>query len=185
MNKIEKNKKDIEKLETELQRYQEEIETFEKEKEKMEKELDIYKYRNLVNSINSMNKFYENEQKNNKIMEEIKLTKEQINKLKIKEHVMKYIQENGDDFEEIDSKENIIEETKYEKKTDEISSDLFSELNKINNNEMENNKKKEDEGEYAGFSLMNNDNIENKDENLEKKIKELNEKIQIAVNVSN
>ena len=45
-----------------------------------------------------MNKFYENEQKNSKILEEIKLTKEQIDKLRLKEHVIKYIQENANDI---------------------------------------------------------------------------------------
>ena len=106
VNKIEKNKKDSEILETELKKYEEEIETLENDNQKYEKELDIYKYKNLVNAINTMNHFYENEQKNNKILEEIKMTKEQINQLKLKEHVTKYIEENKDDVEEIIKKDN-------------------------------------------------------------------------------
>ena len=48
---------------------------------------------------------------------------------------------------------------------------------------MEKNKNKED-GSYSGFNLMENDNSEINDVNNENKIKELNEKIQNAVNVS-
>ena len=76
--------------------------------------MDIYKYKNLVNAINTLNHFYENEQKNNKILEEIKMTKEQINQLKLKEHVTKYIEENKDDVEEIIKKDNKNEVNEYE-----------------------------------------------------------------------
>ena len=183
-NKIEKNKKEIEKFESELQKYQEEIENLENENQKNEKELDIYVYKNLVNAVNTMNLFYENEQKNNKIMEEIKLNKEKINQLKLKEHVMKYIQESKDDIEDIDKNENKENENgENNLQKEEISSDLFNGLNLNNNNEMEKNNN-EDDGAYTGFNLMENNDNEKNDINLENKIKELNEKIQNAVNVS-
>ena len=76
VNKIEKNKKDIEKFESELNKYQSDIKEMEEENEKYEKNLDISKYKNLVNAVNSMNIFYEKEQKNKNILDEIKLTKE-------------------------------------------------------------------------------------------------------------
>lgn len=100
INKIEKNKKEIENLETELQKYQNDIENLEKENQQFEKDLDISKYQNLVNSLNTMNDFYENIQKNGKISDEIKLTKDQINALKAKEHVLQYIRDNNNAEEE-------------------------------------------------------------------------------------
>ena len=184
INKIEKNKKDIEKFESELKKYQEEIENYENENQKLEKELDVYKYKNLINAVNTMNKFYENEQKNSKILEEIKLTKEQIDKLRLKEHVKKYIQENSDDIKDTNNIEIQKTENDYNKNAEKISPNLFEGLNTNNNNEKENYKKDEEDVGYNGFNLMTNDNNETTDESKENKIKELNEKIQNAVNVS-
>ena len=138
----------------------------------------------LINAVNTMNKFYENEQKNSKILEEIKLTKEQIDKLRLKEHVKKYIQENSDDIKDTNNIEIQKTENDYNKNAEKISPNLFEGLNTNNNNEIENYKKEEEEGGYNGFNLMTNDNNETTGESKENKIKELNEKIQNAVNVS-
>ena len=94
---------------------------------------------------------------------------------------MKFIQENKEDYEKIEKSDNNEKDMKKE----EISSDLFNGLNLNNNNEKEINKNEEEDGGYSGFNLMeDNNNKEIKDENIENKIKELNEKIQNAVNVS-
>ena len=178
------SKKDIEKFESELKKYQEEIENYESENQKLEKELDVYKYKNLINAVNTMNKFYENEQKNSKILEEIKLTKEQIDKLRLKEHVIKYIQENANDIGDTNKNEIKKDEDDYNIKTEKISQNIFKGLNTNINNEKETFKKEDEDGNYTGFNLMDNDKDEILGENKENKIKELNEKIQNAVNVS-
>ena len=136
-----------------------------------------------------MNDFYNKEQRNGNISEEIKLTKDQIDKLKIKDHVIQYIKENNNIEEEkindnIDN--NIFTDITDIKKNEDFSSNLFSGLN-MNynyNNFNDQNENEEEIGEYTGFNLMNDDNNDNKDKNVENKIKELNEKIQNAVNVS-
>ena len=108
----------------------------EEENEKYEKNLDISKYKNLVNAVNSMNIFYEKEQKNKNILDEIKLTKEQINQLKLKEHVLQYIKENGEDIEYISQNENQINNVDENNlKKEENISDLFKGLNMNNNYE--------------------------------------------------
>ena len=184
IEKIEKNKKDIEKFESELKKYQEEIENYESENQKLEKELDVYKYKNLINAVNTMNYFYENEQKDSKILEEIKLTKEQIDKLRLKEHVIKYIQENANDIGDTNKNEIKKDEDDYNIKTEKISQNIFKGLNTNITNEKETFKKEDEDGNYTGFNLMDNDKDEILGENKENKIKELNEKIQNAVNVS-
>ena len=188
ISKIESNKKEIEKLEAELNRYQSDIENLEKENQQFEKDLDIAKYKSLINSLNTMNEFYNKEQKSGKISEEIKLAKDQINILKIKEHVIQYIKDNND----IEEEKIVINNDKSEKKNEGFSSDIFNGLNlnmdtNINNdynNFNEQNENGEEGGEYIGFNLMTDDNNENRDENIENKKKELNEKIQNAVSVS-
>ena len=187
INKIEKNKKEIEKFESELKKYQNDIENLEKENQQFEKDLDISKYKNLVDSLNTMNNFY-NKEKNGKISDEIKLTKNQIDKLKIKEHVIQYIKDNNTNNTEEVKANNSIDDNK---KNEGFSSNLFSGLNMntdFNNNTYnalsDTNKNEEENGEYIGFNLMTDDNDENKNENNEDKIKELTEKIQNAVNVS-
>ena len=184
IEKIEKNKKDIEKFESELKKYQEEIENYESENQKLEKELDIYKYKNLINAVNTMNYFYENEQKDSKILEEIKLTKEQIDRLRLKEHVIKYIQENANDIGDTNKNEIKKDEDDYNIKTEKISQNIFKGLNTNINNDKKTFKKEDEDGNYTGFNLMDNDKDEILGENKENKIKELNEKIQNAVNVS-
>ena len=144
-----------------------------------------------------MNQFYNEEQKNKKISEEINLTNEQINKLKIKEHVIQYIRENNNTEEEEnkiiknnnnDNSNNFIDKM-MNKKNEDFTSDLFSGLNmnfNYNNFNEQNENGEEEGGEYTGFALMNDDNNDNNNEseNVENKIKELSEKIQNAVNVS-
>lgn len=189
INKIEKNKKEIENLETELQKYQNDIENLEKENQQFEKDLDISKYQNLVNSLNTMNDFYENIQKNGKISDEIKLTKDQINALKAKEHVLQYIRDNNNAEEEKtnsnNNNDNGFMNMNMFNKNEELTSDLFSGLNMNFNN---NNEQKEsgEEAGYTGFNLMidNNNNGNDEDSNIDEKIKELEEKIQKASDVS-
>ena len=199
---IQKNKKDIEKFEAELTKYQNDVENLEKENQQFEKDLDISKYKNLINALNTMNYFYNNEQKNGKIFDEIKLTKEQINKLKIKDHVIQYIKENKNieedktNFNNNNNNNNNIDfmnmntNSNTSIKNEGLTSDLFNGLNfnlNMNNNVNEQNDNGDEMGEYTGFQLMdddNNNNNDNKDEDIENKIKELNEKIQNAVNVS-
>jgi len=189
INKIEKNKKEIENLETELQKYQNDIENLEKENQQFEKDLDISKYQNLVNSLNTMNDFYEKIQKNGKISDEIKLTKDQINTLKTKEHVLQYIRDNNNaDEEKINNNNNYdngFMNMNMLNKNEELTSDLFSGLNMnfSNNNEQ---KESGEEAGYTGFNLMmdNNNNGKDEDSNIEEKIKELEEKIQKASDVS-
>ena len=197
IDQIQKNKKDIEKFEAELKKYQNDVENLEKENQQFEKDLDISKYKNLINALNTMNYFYNNEQKNGKIFDEIKLTKEQINALKIKDHVIQYIKENNNIEEEktnfnnnnnIDFM-NMNTNTNTSIKNEGLTSDLFNGLNfnlNMNNNVNVQNDNAEEMGEYTGFQLMDDDNNnnDNKDEDIENKIKELNEKIQNAVNVS-
>ena len=167
-----------------MKKYQEEIENYESENQKLEKELDVYKYKNLINAVNTMNYFYENEQKDSKILEEIKLTKEQIDKLRLKEHVIKYIQENANDIGDTNKNEIKKDEDDYNIKTEKISQNIFKGLNTNITNEKETFKKEDEDGNYTGFNLMDNDKDEILGENKENKIKELNEKIQNAVNVS-
>ena len=136
-----------------------------------------------------MNDFYNKEQKNGNISEEIKLTKDQINKLKIKDHVMQYIKDNDNVEEEKindNHENNIFSEIKNDKNNENLSSNLFSGLNmNFNYNNFNDQNNNEEEGaEYTAFNLMNDDNNDNNDENIENKIKELNEKIQNAVKVS-
>jgi len=189
INKIEKNKKEIENLETELQKYQNDIENLEKENQQFEKDLDISKYQNLVNSLNTMNDFYEKIQKNGKISDEIKLTKDQINTLKTKEHVLQYIRDNNNAEEEKINNNNNYDNgfmnMNMLNKNEELTSDLFSGLNMnfSNNNEQ---KESGEEAGYTGFNLMmdNNNNGKDEDSNIEEKIKELEEKIQKASDVS-
>ena len=70
-------------------------------------------------------------------------------------------------------------------KNEELTSDLFSGLNMNFNN---NNEQKEsgEEAGYTGFNLMidNNNNGNDEDSNIDEKIKELEEKIQKASDVS-
>ena len=193
ISKIESNKKEIEKFETELKKYQNDIENLEKENQQFEKDLDISKYKNLVNALNTMNYFYEKEQKNGKISEEIKLTEEQINTLKIKEHVLQYIKDNENN-DEVKINNNTTTSSFMDnnmfKKNEDFTSDLFNGLNlNFNNNNNNNNNEQNDNGEeaaaeYTGFNLMVDDNDKSNKEDIENKIKELNEKIQNAVNVS-
>ena len=192
INKIEKNKKDIENLETELQKYQNDIENLEKENQQFEKDLDISKYLNLVNTLNTMNDFYENVQKNGKISDEIKLTKDQINALKAKEHVLQYIRDNNNAEEEkFNNNNNNNNDNGFMNmnmnmfnKNEELTSDLFSGLNMnfSNNNEQ---KESGEEAGYTGFNLMiDNNNGNDENSNIDEKIKELEEKIQKASDVS-
>lgn len=168
-------------METELQKYQNDIENLEKENQQFEKDLDISKYQNLVNSLNTMNDFYENIQKNGKISDEIKLTKDQINALKAKEHVLQYIRDNNNAEEEKtnsnNNNDNGFMNMNMFNKNEELTSDLFSGLNMNFNN---NNEQKEsgEEAGYTGFNLMidNNNNGNDEDSNIDEKIKELEEK---------
>ena len=177
----------------------------------MEKDLDITKYKNLNNALNTMNDFYNKGQKNGKIFDEINLTQEQINKLKIKDHVLQYIKDKDNKEEEktisinINYKNNgfVNINNTTAVKNEGFTFDLFNGLNmdfNMNNNNNNNNNNKVNEenengdemGGYTGFQLMDDDdnkdknnNNKNDDEEIQKKINELNEKIQNAVNVSN
>ncbi len=208
INKIEKNKKEIEKFEAELKKYQNDIENLEKENQQFEKDLDITKYKNLINALNTMNDFYNKGQKNGKIFDEINLTQEQINKLKIKDHVLQYIKDNANKEEEKTISINMNDNNNNglmnvnnttAVKNEGFTFDLFNGLNmdfNMNNNNNNNNGNEENEngdetGGYTGFQLMGDDdnkdknnNNGNNDEEIQKKINELNEKIQNAVNVS-
>ena len=106
------------------------------------------------------------------------------NSKNLKEHVLQYIKENGEDIEDISQNENQINNVDENNlKKEENISDLFKGLNMNNNYEKELNQKIENNGDYIEFNLDKNNNNES-GENIENKIKELNEKIQNAVNVS-
>ena len=172
LEKIEKNKKEIENYEGELMGYQKDIETYENENKNYEKELDISKYKNLLNSLNSMNTFYNNNQKSAKIFEEIKLTNEQINELKKKEYVLQYIKDN-----------DVKEEEKVLNEKEDISNNINNNININKDNKLDDNNKG-DETTFSGFNLINDENKDNNN-NTEDKIKELEEKLDLAVKVSN
>jgi vacuolar-type H+-ATPase subunit F/Vma7 len=148
-----------------------------------------------------MNNFYNKEQKNNKIFDEIKLTQEQINVLKIKDHVLQYIKDNVNNEEENikDNNDNnnnaFMNMNNASVKNEGFTSDLFNGLNlnfnmDSNNNVNEQNDNGDDMGGYTGFQLMGDDDKDknnskkNEDDDVANKIKELNEKIQNAVDVS-
>ena len=173
LEKIEKNKKEIENYEGELMGYQKDIETYENENKNYEKELDISKYKNLLNSLNSMNTFYNNNQKSAKIFEEIKLTNEQINELKKKEYVLQYIKDN-----------DVKEEEKVLNEKEDISNNISNNININKDNKLDDNNNKGDETTFSGFNLINDENKDNNN-NTENKIKELEEKLDLAVKVSN
>ena len=90
-----------------------------------------------------MNKFYNNEQKNGIIFDEIKLTQEQINILKIKNHVMQYIKDNNNEEENKNNNNyNDFMNLNTNVKNEGFTSDLFNGLNlnfNINSNN-DNNK---------------------------------------------
>ena len=157
---IEKNKNDIEILNQQLKEFDSQIEKLKEEKKENEKELNKLRYHYLNDNLKTMNSYLSFNTSNNDLLEEISITKEDINNLL----EIDYIKEIYDKEKENENKENNIE----------IQNDLVTQENKMieeNNNEINNEVKEEEK------------KVELTKEEIEEKIKELNEEIEKAVNV--
>ena len=157
---IEKNKNDIEILNQQLKEFDSQIEKLKEEKKENEKELNKLRYHYLNDNLKTMNSYLSFNTSNNDLLEEISITKEDINNLL----EIDYIKEIYDKEKENEKKENNIE----------IQNDLLTQENKMieeNNNEINNEVKEEEK------------KVELTKEEIEEKIKELNEEIEKAVNV--
>ena len=136
---IEKNKNDIEILNQQLKEFDSQIEKLKEEKKENEKELNKLRYHYLNDNLKTMNSYLSFNTSNNDLLEEISITKEDINNLL----EIDYIKEIYDKEKENENKENNIE----------IQNDLLTQENNMieekkeneeNNNEINNQVKEEE-----------------------------------------